>query len=301
MGFLGKKAVPEGYPQGFGIEWLSKRSFRLEGHEFTTFETTNDFFSEDIEQDDKFFMAKNSVLIHQCMSVVRECKPKSIVELGINRGGSAAFLHLIAKPKKMLALELSSERIEKLDRFIQAEKLQGSMRAEYGVDQSDTKRVRELTAEHIGPGRCVDVVFDDASHILAPTRSSFETLFPYIRQGGSYIVEDYSAAQTAAAKLIPEAVAGSEPAARMFKSIMSTTLLDDHQPCHLLAVEAILASMVDQGIIQRVIANKQWLRIVRGPKEIENPGEFDLRALASDHWGILGSAPDDDTLRVLSS
>jgi len=296
------QAVPESYPKGFGIEWHTKRSFGLGGHEFNTLEDGNDYFStKDPEQEGRLLMAKSSIIIHQLMALVREQKPKNIVELGIYRGGSAAFLYLLAKPMKMLALDLSKNRLEKLDHFIAVEKAQDILRVEYGVDQSDSTRVRALTGEHLGAGRTIDLVLDDASHILGPTRSSFETLFPYIRPGGSYIVEDYASAHLVGSLFLKDAVNGSESAQNIFRAGMKGCTDEDLLPCHILAVEAMLAAMVDQGIVRKVVANKQWLRIIRGHKDIENPQEFNIRALACDHFGLLNCVPDDNVLRVLGS
>ncbi len=300
MGLFKKNKIPENYPKGFGIEWTSKRSFRLGGYDFTTQETTNDFFTPNREKDDAFLLAKNTLLIQQYMSVIKEFNPDNIVELGIHRGGSVAFLHLIAKPKKLLSLELNPDRLEKLDNFIKAENAEDVIRAEFGVDQADSRRVRELQLEHMGPGRSIDLVLDDASHILGPTRSSFETLFPYIREGGSFIIEDYAAAHVGAALLVREATNGSKSATQQFQAMMSTALASDHKPCHLLAVEAMLAAMVDQGIVRRVAVNQQALRIVRGNKDIESPESFNLRELAADHWGLLDCAPDSDTAALLA-
>ena len=36
-------------------------------------------------------------------------------------------------------------------------------------------------------------MIDDASHLLAESRSSFESLFPRLRPGGLYIIEDWNA------------------------------------------------------------------------------------------------------------
>ena len=38
----------------------------------------------------------------------------------------------------------------------------------------------------------MDLIFDDASHLYEPTRSSFETLFPLLPEGGLYIIEDWA-------------------------------------------------------------------------------------------------------------
>ena len=39
----------------------------------------------------------------------------------------------------------------------------------------------------------VDLIVDDGSHLLAPTRRCFETLFPRLRPGGWYCIEDWGA------------------------------------------------------------------------------------------------------------
>jgi predicted O-methyltransferase YrrM len=301
MKLFKNKAVPGNYPKGMGIEWVDKRSFRLGGYEFHTMETSNDFLSPIQEKADSFLMAKNTHLIQQYLAIIKESKPENIVELGVHRGGSAAFLYQLARPRKLLALELSPDRLTKLDDFIVAENAADAFRVEFGVDQADVARVSQLKNEHIGVGRNLDLVFDDASHVLGPTRASFEALFPYLREGGVYFIEDYATSHVAAASFVPKAMAGSKSAANKFKSIMSSSIHEDRQPCHVLAVEAMLACMVDQGIIQRVTVNKQALRIIRGHKDIENAEDFDLRALAADHWGLLDSQPDSDTAALLSS
>jgi hypothetical protein len=53
-------------------------------------------------------------------------------------------------------------------------------------DQNDVAFLRELAERH-GP---FDVVIDDGSHINEHVRTSFETLFPYVRPGGYYAIED---------------------------------------------------------------------------------------------------------------
>src|ERR1044071_9872210 len=37
----------------------------------------------------------------------------------------------------------------------------------------------------------IDIVIDDCSHLAAPTRLAFNTLFPHVRPGGFYVVEDW--------------------------------------------------------------------------------------------------------------
>jgi hypothetical protein len=60
----------------------------------------------------------------------------------------------------------------------------------WGVDQRDSLRLRSIVASDFNGG--IDLIIDDASHLYDPTRASFEALFPYLRPGGMYIIEDWA-------------------------------------------------------------------------------------------------------------
>ncbi len=53
-------------------------------------------------------------------------------------------------------------------------------------DQSDPEFMSRL-GEELGP---FDIVVDDGSHLNAHVRASFDSLFPYVRRGGFYVIED---------------------------------------------------------------------------------------------------------------
>jgi hypothetical protein len=46
-----------------------------------------------------------------------------------------------------------------------------------------------VKTEFSGP---LDLIIDDASHMYGLTKTSFETLFPLLRPGGLYIIEDWA-------------------------------------------------------------------------------------------------------------
>jgi hypothetical protein len=197
----------------------------------------------------------------------------------------------MTKPAKLLALELETDRVEILDKFVEKEKIEDSFHVAYGVNQENNALVRELTIEHLGEGRCIDLVVDDASHQLAPTRNTFETVFPRLRPGGSYVVEDYASAHIVSTSMLKRALSGDGPAKKMIGPSLHDALQADHKPLHLLAVEAMLASINNAGLIQRVIVDRQWLRIIRGHKDCDDINSFDLRALADDQFSLLETTP----------
>jgi hypothetical protein len=58
------------------------------------------------------------------------------------------------------------------------------------VSQADRKRVVEIIENEFPNG--LDLVIDDASHAYAETKATFETVFPCLRTGGIYIIEDWN-------------------------------------------------------------------------------------------------------------
>jgi hypothetical protein len=60
----------------------------------------------------------------------------------------------------------------------------------WGIDQADRQALCEIVGREFDGA--LDLVIDDASHAYEPTRASFETLFPYLRPGGFYIIEDWA-------------------------------------------------------------------------------------------------------------
>jgi hypothetical protein len=61
----------------------------------------------------------------------------------------------------------------------------------WGVDQTDAKRLDEICENAFGDAP-LDIVIDDASHLYAESRRSFELLFPRMRPGGLYVIEDWA-------------------------------------------------------------------------------------------------------------
>jgi hypothetical protein len=114
----------------------------------------------------------------------------NIFELGIWDGGSSAFWFEYFQPVKLIAVDsLAREDRPVLADYVTRNGLEESLKLYWGVDQADTARLRQIyDAEFIEP---LDLVIDDASHELHATRASFETLFPLLRQGGIYLIEDW--------------------------------------------------------------------------------------------------------------
>lgn len=82
-------------------------------------------------------------------------------------------------------------------------------------DQSDPELLRELSAEH-GP---FDIIIDDGSHVNEHIITSFNTLFPLLRPGGFYVIEDLWTTYQPVFGGQDTAVAGPETSLGLLKSL----------------------------------------------------------------------------------
>lgn len=131
-----------------------------------------------IEQYDRFFRANP------------DFKPSSVLELGLWDGGSLVFWNEVLRPRKIVGLDLADRTDKAYFRdYVRSHGLAGRVVAYWRTDQADKQRLREIAASEF-QGR-LDLIIDDCSHIYAPTKASFEALFPLLAPGGWYILEDW--------------------------------------------------------------------------------------------------------------
>jgi hypothetical protein len=92
---------------------------------------------------------------------------------------------------KLVGVDITKrEDSEYFKRYVNSKNLGERIKVVWDTDQADARRLREIVeTEFIEP---LDLVFDDASHIYEPTKSTFETVFPFLRAGGLYIIEDWA-------------------------------------------------------------------------------------------------------------
>lgn len=135
-------------------------------------------------------LLKHREMIEWFVRRFERLRPRRIVELGIHRGGSAAFFHQLADPDRIVAIDISPEVVA-LTRYISERELDDTVVAHYGVDQADGPRLADIVGTEFR-GASVDLVVDDASHLPGPTRAAFDALFPHVRAGGLYVIEDWN-------------------------------------------------------------------------------------------------------------
>lgn len=178
-------------------------------------------------------------------------KPRHVMELGIWDGGSAAFWFEWFKPERLVAVDILQRGDSAYFRKYKTERgLSGRLRTHWGVNQADRARLIAI-AENELDGE-IDLVLDDASHIYEPTLASFEALFPLIRPGGFYVIEDWAWGH------VPEFTKLDSRLAR-FK---------DPAP---LVMEVIQAAGTSADVVSSVSVFKGFVAVERGPAKITQP------------------------------
>lgn len=104
-------------------------------------------------------------------------------------------------------------------------------------------------------GEPMDLVVDDASHFYHETRESFRTLFPLLRPGGLYIVEDWGWAHWSG---------------DFWQANRSSSHFSAKPPLSNLLIEVMLLSASRPALVPTMTVNGTVAYIERGPEPIES-------------------------------
>lgn len=237
---------------------------------------------------ERFFIVKQAAHVRQYRELCRRFRGGNIVELGIAEGGGTALTALEAQPARLVAVDIEPRPLAALSALIADRELDEVVRPHYGVDQGDRDRLAAIIEDEFGEA-LLDLVVDDASHQLDRTRSSFETLFPRLRPGGVFVIENWNhdhlwrdaireALRTAPAEEKAKLLAGSGAPAGA-EELPPRPLSD-------LVVELLLARASSGAAVASVTLDEYWVLVERGPGELD-PDSFRLADLFKDYFDYL--------------
>jgi predicted O-methyltransferase YrrM len=167
------------------LNWIDDVSFEMNGYKITL-----DYAHGGSRRESKvndFTMMKGRLFLDEYLAL-QDQNIKRVLEIGVYQGGSFVFLDQLLKPEKISAVELSTLPLPALDQYVRHNI--DRARVHYGTSQDDVSRLTEIVAQDLGGE--VDLVVDDASHFYEQTKATFETVFPMLRPGGIYLIEDWS-------------------------------------------------------------------------------------------------------------
>ena len=164
-----------------------------------------------------------------------------------------------------------------------------------------------------------DLIVDDASHLYRPTLASFEVLYPRLRPGGTYVIEDWAgdhhiASQMARSVEGPEDTRSAEvdriaaaalgqitteareaglidafkenPGERVADVCRAVIEGQDRVPLSRLGLELVLAQAEMPGIYESIEITDGWLVIERGDADLD-PDNFRVRSTWRDYYQLL--------------
>jgi cephalosporin hydroxylase len=209
-----------------------------------------------------FVLPKTPEMVSTYYQLGKTTTIENIVDLGIFKGGSAVLFHELFKPRRLLAVDISAKREPALDAYIAAHSASETLRPFYECDQGDGEHLRELVRTQFGAAP-LDLVVDDASHSYRLTRASFNSLFPYVRAGGFYVIEDWGWAHWQGWPHLPP---DYQEKGALFPAEPALTNL---------IFELVMAAASSPGVIARVSVTFNMAIIEKGPDPVD-PSSFDL-------------------------
>ena len=199
-----------------------------------------------------FVLLKSPGMVEEFIAAARALQPSNIVELGIFRGGSVVAYNELLKPRKLVAVDLMPSTNPHFDAYLRRPEVAGHVSVHHEVNQADHARLAEIcaTAFH---GEPIDIVVDDASHFLNETRESFRALFPRLRPGGMYVIEDWAWAHWSG---------------DYWQKERGGDYFRGKEPMSSLIVELMVMAASRPSLVERVVIKPSSVFITKGPEQV---------------------------------
>jgi len=238
------------------LEWADRQHLRVGRAElFLTFDP--EVMAGTESDSERFLLVKGKAMV-ELLAELAPHPADYIVDLGIYKGGSIALCHELFRPKRLVGIEMTTERVTALDEFIARYSLDECIHLHYGTFQHDKQQLTSIVQEEFVDG-WLDLVVDDCSHRFEQTKASFNVLFPRVRPGGLYVIEDWGAAHWPDVRWQGK---GAQYSA-------------ERNPLSKLILEIVMVSASRPGLVQRVTLNGTTVYVERGGEVVTDP-DFDI-------------------------
>ena len=197
---------------------------------------------------DSFILGKSRSMVEALVEALHGQPPRRIVDVGVYKGGSIVLLYEAFRPERLVGVDLNPAMPPGLPDYCRDPARKDAIGIYLGIDQSDQARLGEICAAEFGDAP-IDLVIDDASHFYRETRETFRALFPRLRPGGLYVVEDWGWAHW------PGDHWQKERGGDYFRG---------KPPLSNLLIELMLLCASSPGIVRRVAFNDTIIYVERG-------------------------------------
>lgn len=104
----------------------------------------------------------------------------NILEIGVDYGESSKTFSTYFKNSKLVGIDINLREID-FKEFSNFEYIK--------CEQTDKTGIEKIISEKLN--NQIDIVIEDASHIGHLSKLTFDIIFPYVKSGGFYIIEDW--------------------------------------------------------------------------------------------------------------
>ncbi|CAA0092586.1 Mycinamicin VI 2''-O-methyltransferase [Halioglobus japonicus] len=223
-------------------------------------------FAKEATNPDWVCVRKKPRLVQQYRALAEELQGCRMMEVGVDQGGGTSLFLKLFKPQQLLAIELSKKPVPKLMDFLAKHDNDDCVDVRWGVDQSDTDTVPRLVEETFD-NTPLDLVVDDASHLLEQTTITFDMLFPRLRPDGVYVIEDWSSEHLMEARFTQEIE--SNPFGELAKEVANLDSVEYDTPLSFLICQLLVVSARHPELISSVHIEKSICVIRRGHADID--------------------------------
>jgi hypothetical protein len=139
-----------------------------------------------------FIIMKNREIIECYIDILqRGTRYDDILELGIMKGGSSVFFNTLLAPNHHMAIDLYEHKsgLSQFGEYVSL--INRKFQARFDINQVEITKVIQAYQEAFSVEARFDFIVDDASHNYELSLTSFNGLFPLLRAGGVYAIEDW--------------------------------------------------------------------------------------------------------------
>lgn len=179
--------------------------------------------------------------------------PKTVFEVGIFEGGSIFVLAAMWPDTKFVGVDLREENPAVL-RHVERLGLQDRVELHYRVSQNDREKLTPIIEKNPP-----DVIIDDASHYYGFSKDTFNITFPYLKPGGSYILEDWGWAH--------------------FRAWEKFTAYENRPALSNLVYEIIMASATTPQVVESALVNGRMMIVRKNANCAALDSSFDLNKI----------------------
>jgi SAM-dependent methyltransferase len=170
-----------------GLSWIDDETFDWDD---VTFDLSGLHSQTEQSTPGKFLMVKSRPMVEFYCDRLSGRDIHRVLEIGMFKGGSVVFFHKLCQPCKVVGIDIEPRPIPALTEYIRTRRLHGEIRPFYGIDQGDGDAIRRILDGEFGGSR-IDLIIDDGCHYRDQIRQSFNATYPYLRDGGIYVIEDW--------------------------------------------------------------------------------------------------------------